>query len=617
MTEIETFRDDAWKDAANRAAFQVAMGAAALVPFALLAAWVAQNSILLIGAGATFFAILAFVGARMQNVHGRVLVAVGLVGQAICITAALSGHAWQIDSHMIFFAVLAVCMIMSEPVVILAAAAAIAIHHLSLSLALPALVYPSVDIATNLQRTVLHGAVVVVEAAVLWVSLKQRNKAYQESLAKNREVQKSADETRAALAKAEAAKTETEAALETAEKAQKAALEARQAAETETEKAIEADRNARETEEAERRKSAKVEAEQKRVVDTLRQALKSLSTGDLSKPINEPLPDQYEDLRQDFNSALSELHDAMALVDQNAGTIVEDVNSIEDAAETLAKRTEAQASTLEETTAAITQIATNSSNAAKSAQQANDAVLKAKSKAGSSDEIVKNAVAAMAEIEDSSGQIAKIVGVIEDIAFQTNLLALNAGVEAARAGDKGRGFSVVASEVRELAQRSSEAAREIGGLIEASGQQVSNGVELVNNAGTALRSINGAVEEIAEYVSVIAAAAAEQSMSISESNEAMQQLEDVTQQNAAMFEETNAVTQSLAEQAERLKQAMARFTIGSEPSVTQRGSALSSSPRNEQPVLNATSSATAHTFDGNAALALPDEDLERSGWEEF
>ncbi|WP_195821581.1 methyl-accepting chemotaxis protein [Roseobacter sp. MH60115] len=616
MTEPESFRDDVWENAANKAAFQVAMGAAALVPFSLLAAWAAQNSLLLIGAGAAFFAVLAFLGARMQSLHGRILVAVGLVGQAICITAALSGHAWQIDSHMIFFAVLAVCMVMSEPVVILAAAAAIAIHHLSLSLALPALVYPSVDIATNLQRTVLHGAVVVIEAGVLWISLKQRNKAYQESLAKNREVQQSADETRAALAKAEVAKTETEAALEAAEKAQQAALEARQAAEIETEKAIEADRHARETEEAERQKSAKVEAEQKRVVDTLRQALKSLSTGDLSKPINEPLPDQYEDLRRDFNSALEELRDAMTLVDQNATTIVDDVNSIEQAAETLAKRTEAQASTLEETTAAITQIATNSGNAAKSAQQANDAVSEAKSRAGSSDEIVKNAVAAMAEIEDSSGQIAKIVGVIEDIAFQTNLLALNAGVEAARAGDKGRGFSVVASEVRELAQRSSEAAREIGGLIEASGQQVSNGVELVNKAGTALQSINGSVEEIAEYVAVIATAAAEQSMSISESNEAMQQLEDVTQQNAAMFEETNAVTQSLAEQAEHLKQAMARFTIGGERPAP-KPAAKTSSSESQKPAPNASPRAAAPAFDGNAALALPDDDLADSGWEEF
>lgn len=306
----------------------------------------------------------------------------------------------------------------------------------------------------------------------------------------------------------------------------------------------------------------------------------------------------------------------MTLVDQNASTIVGDVKSIEDSADTLAKRTEAQASTLEETSAAISQIANNSGNAAQNAQQANDAVSRAKSKAESSDSVVKDAVAAMAEIENSSGQIAKIVGVIEDIAFQTNLLALNAGVEAARAGDKGRGFSVVASEVRELAQRSSEAAREIGDLIEASGKQVANGVDLVSNAGTALQSINGAVEDISEYVSAIAAAAAEQSLSISESNDAMQQLENVTQQNAAMFEETNAVTQSLAEQAENLKQAMARFSFGEAQTRMRTGAAVDPAIEKKTSAVKA-SGPPARAFHGNAAVSMPQPDLADTGWEEF
>lgn len=615
MTAVVTFRDDAWNNTANKAAMQVAMGCVALVPFSLLSAWIAGNSILLNGGVAVCFAILAVLGARLQNLQGRVLVAFGLVGQAICITAALSGHAWQLDSHMSFFAILAVCMVMSEPVVILAAAGVIAVHHLSLSIALPALVYPSADLATNLQRTTLHGVVVVVEAAVLWVSLRQRNKAYLEGIEKNIEIQASSDETRDALAKAETAKADTEEALQAAETAQRDALEAREAAEKETENAIETDRKARETEEIEREKRAQIEAEQNRVVDTLRKALKSLSTGDLSHPIEESLPEKYEDLRQDFNSALGELRDAMALVDENATTIVDDVNSIEEAADTLAKRTEAQASTLEETTAAISQIATNSGNAAQSAHQASDAVLTAKSKAESSDEIVKSAVAAMAEIEVSSGQISKIVGVIEDIAFQTNLLALNAGVEAARAGDKGRGFSVVASEVRELALRSSEAAREIGDLIEASGKQVTNGVALVNDAGTALQSINGAVEQISSYVSIIATAAEEQSLSISESNEAMQQLENVTQQNAAMFEETNAVTHSLATQAEHLKQAMTRFTFGGhQPATPQADVNVVAKP---QIVPRKISKTAVPLTDGNAARSMPEAAPDVTGWEEF
>lgn len=163
MSDTITFRDDAWNDAANKAALQVALGCIALVPFSLAAAWMAQTPMLLIGGVATLFAGLAVIGARLGTLQGRILVALGLVGQAICITAALSGHPWQIDSHMIFFAVLAVCMVMSEPMVILAAAAMIAVHHLSLSVALPMLVYPSSDLATNLQRTGIHGIIVIVE----------------------------------------------------------------------------------------------------------------------------------------------------------------------------------------------------------------------------------------------------------------------------------------------------------------------------------------------------------------------------------------------------------------------------------------------------------------------
>lgn len=165
----------------------------------------------------------------------------------------------------------------------------------------------------------------------------------------------------------------------------------------------------------------------------------------------------------------------------------------------------------------------------------------------------------MGEIESSSGQISKISGVIEDIAFQTNLLALNAGVEAARAGDAGRGFAVVASEVRALAQRSSDAAREINDLIAQSTTQVQKGVGLVGNTGTALTGLVQSVKTIAEHVSEIAQSAQEQSGNLAEINSAINELDQVTQQNAAMFEETTAASHSLTQQANALRASMAKF----------------------------------------------------------
>jgi methyl-accepting chemotaxis protein len=608
--------DVMWDEASDQAASRLAFGVAGLVPIALAAAVVAQNAVFPVGVATVLMALLALAGASLKGQRGHILVATALIGQCICITGALAGHPWQLDSHMLFFAALAICMVMSDPLAVIIATVTIAVHHLGLSIALPALVYPSSDFSTNMQRVALHAVIVVAEAAVLYMSLHQRKKAYFASAEKSRKLKVSTEETRAALTRAEEAKRETEIALETAEKARCEALEARQAAEAETANAIEADRKARQLEMEERTNRARVEAEQNQVVEALRNALRSLSTGDLSRPIETRLPEQYEDLRRDFNAALSELRAAMQLVDENASRIVDDVKSIEAASETLAKRTEAQAATLEETTAAISQIASNSDDAAKSARNANEAAALAKSRAASSDEVVQAAVGAMAKIETSSGQISKIVRVIEDIAFQTNLLALNAGVEAARAGESGRGFSVVASEVRDLAQRSSDAAREISALIEASGAHVSSGVELVQRAGEALQSINASIGDISEFVAVIATAAEDQLVSISESSIAMQQLEGVTQQNAAMFEETSAVTQSLAVQSDSLRKAMARFSFNPDE-VSNSAREASSQPGRQANAMRRSSRPAAGDFDGSAARALEPEDTRKTGWEEF
>ena len=312
--------------------------------------------------------------------------------------------------------------------------------------------------------------------------------------------------------------------------------------------------------EADRIASEKAQAE---VVDALRVGMHQLSEGDLTAEITSVFSSEYEQLRNDFNNAVSRLREAMLGVINNAESIRGEASDISNAADDLSRRTERQAATLEETAAALDELTISVRSAAEGAEQANQVVSTAKDNAESSGVVVREAVEAMGEIQSSSSQISRIISVIDDIAFQTNLLALNAGVEAARAGEAGRGFAVVASEVRALAQRSSDAAREINDLISASGQHVTRGVDLVGQAGEALGEIFESVLNISTHVSEIAISSNEQSTGLAEINTAVNQLDQVTQQNVAMFEETTAASHALTREAETLSETMSKFKTGS------------------------------------------------------
>ncbi len=293
-------------------------------------------------------------------------------------------------------------------------------------------------------------------------------------------------------------------------------------------------------------------------------AMEGLAAGDLTYRIETALPEAFEKLRSDLNAAIAQMQAAMQAIAGNVGGIRSGTNEITQAADDLSRRTEQQAASLEQTAAALDEITATVRRTAEGAKQARVVVSKTKTDAEHSGEIVRQAVAAMGGIEQSSQQISQIIGVIDEIAFQTNLLALNAGVEAARAGDAGRGFAVVASEVRALAQRSAEAAKEIKALISASAQQVGSGVKFVGETGEALSRIVAQVAEINSAVVEIASAAQEQATGLAEVNTAVNQMDQVTQQNAAMVEQSTAASHALAGEADELARLMSRFQLGQE-----------------------------------------------------
>lgn len=294
-------------------------------------------------------------------------------------------------------------------------------------------------------------------------------------------------------------------------------------------------------------------------VSALKEGLARLAGGDLRNPISEEMAPEYDGLRVDFNSAQMKLSQAMHDVLHAAIEIESSSEKLSQSASVLATRTEKQAFSLEETSNALNSISQSVGTSSNNAEHANQIVQKTQNQANAGSEVMAKARDAMDEIASSSNEISKITSVIDQIAFQTNLLALNAGVEAARAGEAGRGFAVVASEVRALAQRSSEAASQIAELIENSSRQVQSGVDLVSRTHEALDEIGDCVSEALEQVADIAAGTRQQADGLHSISESARELDQMTQQNAAMFEETSAETEALSRESKVLRQAAEAF----------------------------------------------------------
>jgi len=301
--------------------------------------------------------------------------------------------------------------------------------------------------------------------------------------------------------------------------------------------------------------------EQEQTVSALAEAAARLSEGNLTFRISAEFPPGYQKVKDDFNEAIGQMQSAIAVISDAVRGIRVNADAVAHASDDLSRRTEQQAETLEETAAALGEITKTVKAAAESALHAREVVVAADGDAKKGAVVVKQAVAAMDGIAKSAQQITHIIGVIDEIAFQTNLLALNAGVEAARAGDAGRGFAVVASEVRALAQRSAEAAKEIKGLISASTAQVGHGVQLVAETGEALDRIMAQVADVNAVIAGIAAGAREQSTGLDEVNVALGRMDQVTQQNAAMVQQSTATSRSLSHETMELSRLVDQFEI--------------------------------------------------------
>lgn len=413
-----------------------------------------------------------------------------------------SGHEWMIDLHMLFFATIAMLAILADWRPILLSAAITAVHHLLTNFIAPSLVFTN---GGEFGRVVLHAAIVIAETLVLVMVAIRLEKLVIDQAA--------AHEAREALQHA-----------------------------AEQERAAAAD-------------------EQRSVIDSIGDGLRSLAAGDLSLRLAQTFPASYEELRGYFNSAAEDLDGIVRGVGESARQIETGSLEIRSATDDLALRTERQAATVEDIATTLRALNTTVQDNASSARELQAGVAKARNDAMSGAAIVEDAVMTMGEIESSANEISQIIALIDGIAFQTNLLALNAGVEAARAGEAGKGFAVVATEVRALAQRSADAANQIKALIGASTQQVASGVKLVGQSGESLMTIVSAIAEIDEALARIAQVSMEQATDIGRINERVGGLDSATQQNAAMVEQGTAAARNLSSEAENLARIVAHFRV--------------------------------------------------------
>jgi len=528
------------------------------LPLIAAVAWLNDTNLIVSSLGAVVIGAIAtwFCRTDPTGTATRQVVAAAFVGMASLLVFAAAGP-WQIDLHMYYFAIFAVLAAYCDWRAILTAATLTAVHHLVLNFALPFAIFPD---GSDFGRVVVHAVIVVAECGVLiWLCLVLENLFARSA---------------ASLAQMQAAMTEREKMeAEAAVQRDRFAAE-RTAQEAHFEQAIgKVVLAAADGDLTQRVDAAGLDGVLGRVGQSLNTLLArtetvfgavqsvtgAMATGDLRRRITADFHGRFGELAADINAMGDKLRDFAGRLSDSALAVRNASAEISSGSQDLAQRTESQAASIEETAASMHEITTTVRQNADNAQAASQLAVAARDTAEKGGSVVRDAVTAVTQIEDSARRISDIVGLIDEIAFQTNLLALNASVEAARAGEAGKGFAVVAQEVRALAQRSANASKDIKALINESNAQVKTGAALVNQTGASLTEIVSAIKKVTDIVAEIAAASREQAGGLEQVNTAVGSMDEMTQRNGALVEETTASAQALEGQAQQLAELVGFF----------------------------------------------------------
>lgn len=507
------------------------------VPVLGLAAWLLGANVFAVLAASLALAGLAEAARRFAPETSDVAISIALIGQAAVMTATFAGHPWQSDTHMYYFALVAAVSVLASLRALLAPAGAVAVHHILLNFVAPALVYPD---GSDLGRAVFHAAILGIEVAVLAAMIQDRLTLHAAALAEaDRACAKRAQEAdRRNREEREALLAEVEAefaAIVDQGLAGNLAARVERSFDHETLNGLAAKLNA-------------FFAGLEDMLSELDQRLSLIASGDLTEQPAATRHGRFGSLQNQVAVTVRSLRDFFIGISQAAGAAREASGDIGTDARELARRTEDTAAALQQTATTMEEISrtvSNTSELLKNAQRSAETLAET-SREGAARSVT--AVEAVKAIETQSRAIAEIVTVIDAIAFQTNLLALNAAVEAARAGEAGKGFAVVANEVRALAQRSSQAARDIAGLIGARSESVAKGAHLVQDTGAALSELASPIEGL--------------TTAILEINQAVTRMDRDTQSNTAAADRTVAATRALDQQVECLAALLGQFTLG-------------------------------------------------------